>query len=177
MKAWLLTDQTYTPKSVDSIINKLTVEYDPELDKAIVKGDIDLRYLTSAEGLQLPKNIGGHLDLEHLKNTKDLILPENISGDLSLPKLYDFDEGFTLPRNVGGSLDLEELSSAEGLVFPESVGRNLNIQMLENTEGLVLPKTVGRLIVNFSEEVKNNIKQERPDLADKLKDYYEEDDF
>ena len=59
-------------------------------------GSIDLSSLTSAEGLVLPKSIGGGIDLDSLTSAEGLVLPESI----------------------GGSIILDSLTSADGLVLP-----------------------------------------------------------
>ena len=50
-------------------------------------GYLDLRSLTSADGLKLPESIGGDLYLESLTSADDLKLPESIGGDLYLESL------------------------------------------------------------------------------------------
>ena len=144
MKTWLLSDRTYNSEEVDNIIIGLTVEYDEDTDKAIVRGDLWLRGLTSAEGLTLPENVGGDLNLGGLRSAEGLKLPENVGGYLMLGRLTSA-ESLQLPKNVGGSLDLSGLTSAEGLQLPESVGRGLDLSGLISAE-------------------KQKIKEERPDL-------------
>ena len=75
-------------------------------------GDLNLRGLTSAEGLKLPESVGGYLDLRGLKSA----------------------EGLKLPESVGGYLDLSGLKSAEGLKLPESVGGNICLDSLSSVE-------------------------------------------
>lgn len=77
-----------------------------------IKGDLDLRSLTSAEGLTLPENIGGSLNLN------GLILPQNVGRHFILPSLTSV-EGLTLPQSIGGDLDLSRLSSAKDLKLPQ----------------------------------------------------------
>ena len=129
-------------------------------------GDLDLRDLTSVEGLDLTGvNIGGSLNLSGLTSTEGLKLPESIGGGLVLSGLTSA-EGLDLTRvNIGGALDLSGLTSAEGLdlsgvnigdtlnlsrltsteglKLPESIGRNLNLRGLTSTEGLKLPESIG----------------------------------
>jgi hypothetical protein len=190
MKAWLLNDQRYTPEEVDSITNKLTVEYDSELDKAIVLGDIILGSLKSAEGLQLPETVGGSLVLDSLTSAeglqlpetvgeslwldsltsaKGLQLPETVGGDLWLGGLTST-EGLQLPETVGGSLGLFSLTSAKGLQLPETVGRNLFLFGLTSPKGLQLPQSVGGNLElkSLYESDKQKLKELRPDLADKI---------
>ena len=50
-------------------------------------GNLDLRGLTSAEGLKLPENIGGYLYLRGLTSAEGLKLPESIGGYLYLSGL------------------------------------------------------------------------------------------
>ena len=110
--------------------------YQKELDE-----NLDLRYLTTAEGLVLPKEIGISLDLSGLTSAKDLILPEKIDGDLNLSGLTTT-EGLVLPKEIGGHLNLKGLTSAKDLVLPEKIGGYLDLSGLKNAEGLVLPKEI-----------------------------------
>ena len=142
MKTWLLSDRTYNSEEVDNIIIGLTVEYDEDTDKAIVRGDLWLRGLTSAEGLTLPENVGGDLNLGGLRSAEGLKLPESVGGNLGLHGLRSA-EGLQLPENIGGYLYLDGLTSAEGLKLPESVGDGLNLDGLTSAEGLTLPENVG----------------------------------
>ena len=89
-----------------------------------VKGYLDLRNLTTAEGLALPQSIGGYLNLSGLTTAK----------------------GLTLPQSIGGYLDLSGLISAEGLVLPQSIEDYLDLSGLISLEGLVLPRTGGGTI-------------------------------
>jgi hypothetical protein len=68
-------------------------------------GWLDLRGLTSAEGLTLPQSIGGGLDLSGLTSAEGLTLPQSIGGELDLRGLTSA-EGLTLPQSIGGELDL-----------------------------------------------------------------------
>jgi len=86
-------------------------------------GSLDLRGLTSAEGLTLPQSVGGSLDLEGLTSA----------------------EGLTLPQSVGGGLDLRGLTSAEGLTLPQSVGGYLYLQGLNHDEKNKLRKKYPQL--------------------------------
>ena len=92
-------------------------------------GDLSLRNFTSAEGLTLPKTIGGHLDLSNLTSAEGLTLPESIGGDIDLSSLTSA-EGLTLPQSIGGSLDLGSLTSAEGLTLPKSIGYYIDLRSL-----------------------------------------------
>ena len=68
-------------------------------------GNLDLRSLTSAEGLKLPETVNGGLYLGSLTSA----------------------EGLKLPETIGGYLDLGSLTSAEGLVIPDE----LNCRVVE----------------------------------------------
>ena len=127
-----------------------------------ITGNLNLSFLTSAEGLKLPESVGGDLSLNGLTTAEGLKLPESVGGDLSLNGLTTAEglqlpenvdnlslnglttaEGLTLPENVGGSLDLSGLTSAEGLTLPENVGGSLGLSGLTSAEGLNLPENVG----------------------------------
>ena len=169
MKTWLLTDQTYTPEEVDSMVDKLRVEYDPELDKAIVRGDIYLNQLESAKGLQLPETVGNDLNLSGLTSTEGLQLPKTVVGDLALHSLTSA-EGLQLPKSVGGSLWLESLTSAEGLQLPGNIEGDLYLYNLTNAEGLQIPDNFGGYLYldSLSPSDKQKLRELRPDLADKI---------
>ncbi len=139
----------------DEKINEDTIYYDGNLSLSYltsaeglklpqnIGGSLDLSGLTSAEGLKLPQNIGGSLYLSHLTSAKGLKLPQNIGGSLDLRSLTSA-EGLVLPQNIGGSLDLSSLTSAEGLVLPQSLGFDLGLRSLNSAEGLVLPQSIGK---------------------------------
>ncbi len=105
-------------------------------------GDLGLWRLTSAEGLSLPKTIGGSLDLQGITSVEGLSLPETIGGDLSLSSLTSA-EGLNLPRTIGGDLNLWKVTSAEGLTLPKTIGGDLSLSGLTSAKGLNLPKTIG----------------------------------
>src|SRR3989344_6101803 len=75
-------------------------------------GDLDLHYLQSARGLELPITVGGNLYLEGLRSSEGLKLPETVSGDLSLDGLQSA-EGLKLPKTVDGKVRLYSLKYAE----------------------------------------------------------------
>ena len=87
---------------------------------------LDLRGLTSAEGLVLPESVGGSLDLRGLTSADGLVLPKIVGGYLELSGLTSA-EGLVLPKIVGGSLYLRGLTSAKGLVLPESFSGYLEL--------------------------------------------------
>ncbi len=104
--------------------------------------DLDLKYLKSAKGLNLPKRIRGYLDLGSLTSAEGLKLPEKIGGSLYLSRLTSA-EGLKLPEEIGGGLDLRSLTSAEGLELPEEIGGYLYLNSLTSAEGLELPEKIG----------------------------------
>jgi len=77
-----------------------------------ITGNLNLSFLTSTKGLQLPENVGGYLWLSGLTSAEGLQLPENVGGDLFLNGLTSA-EGLQLPENVGGHLVLRGLTGAE----------------------------------------------------------------
>ena len=109
-------------------------------------GDLDLRDLTSVEGLDLTGvNIGGSLNLSGLTSTEGLKLPESIGGGLVLSGLTSA-EGLDLTRvNIGGALDLSGLTSAEGLDLTlTNIWGTLYLSGLTCADGLELPKNINR---------------------------------
>ena len=107
-----------------------------------VVGNLDLRSLTSAEGLTLPQSIGGYLDLSGLISAEGLIIPQSIGEGLYLDSLTSA-EGLRLPQSIEGDLDLRSLTSAEGLTLPQSIGGYLALKGLTSAEGLIIPQSIG----------------------------------
>ena len=87
MREWLTQDGTYSTEQIDNILSELTVEYDNDTDQAITSGDLNLRSLTSAEGLTLPESVGGSLYLNSLTSAEGLTLPQSVGGSLKLRSL------------------------------------------------------------------------------------------
>jgi hypothetical protein len=141
MKNWLIQDGTYTPEEVDNKIQPLKVEYNEFTQHAEVVGVLDLRSLTSAEGLELPDSIGGFLDLRSLTSAEGLELPDSIGGDLYLGSLTTA-EHLELPDRIGGNLTLRSLTSAEHLQLPTSIGRDIYLDGLTSAEHLQLPDSI-----------------------------------
>jgi len=107
---------------------------------------LELRSLTSAEGLVLPETVGGSLDLDSLTSAKGLVLPETVGEYLNLSSLESA-KGLVLPETVGEYLNLSSLESAKGLALPKTIGGNLVLDSLTSAEGLVLPKTIGGYLI------------------------------
>jgi len=112
-------------------------------------------------------------DFDNLRKLK-LINPEvskqleNVNGDLSLYSLTSA-EGLKLPETISGGLYLNSLTSAEGLILPETIGWDLHLDSLTSAEGLRLPETIGGLILSsLPEPEKQKLREQRPDLADKI---------
>ena len=105
-------------------------------------GNLDLSYLRSAEGLELPDKVGGSLYLDSLTSAEGLKLPDKIGGYLDLCCLRSA-EGLKLPDKVGGSLYLHSLTSAEGLKLLTEIGGGLYLCCLRSAEGLELPNEIG----------------------------------
>ncbi len=122
----------------------------PEIIK-YVRGSLflDIGFLASVEGLELPDEIEGNLLLIiGLTSAKGLKLPGKIGGDLSLNNLTST-EGLELPEEIGGNLSLNGLTSAKGLKLPDKIGRDLSLNKLTSAEGLELPKEIiGNLSLN-----------------------------
>jgi len=86
-----------------------------------------------------------HLKIINPEISKQL---EKVKGDLRLESLTSA-EGLTLPTNIEGSLLLDSLTSAEGLTLPT------------NIEG-------GLYLESLSESEKQKLREQRPDLSDKI---------
>ena len=127
----------------------------------IFKGNLDLRSLTSAEGLTFPECIAGDLFLNSLTSVKGLKLPKQIRG-LVLNSLTSA-EGLNWPESIDGLwlnsltsakglhlpewmifLNLNSLTSAEDLKLPKEIAWDLCLDSLTSAEGLNLPEHVGR---------------------------------
>ena len=129
-------------------------------------GNLNLNSLTSAEGLNLPRSIGGYLSLDSLTSAEGLNLPQSIGGSLNLGSLTSA-EGLSLPQSIGGSLNLGRLTSAEGLSFPQSIGDYLNLYSLTSAEGLNLPQSIGGYLSldSLTSAEKQRLRQHYPELA------------
>ncbi len=128
--------------------------------------DIDFRYTTSTDGLDLPERMQGTLNLSGLASTEGLVLPRYISGDLRLNSVTSA-EGLVLPKTIDGRLFLEELSSAEGLVLPTYISGDLFLTGLKSTEKLVLPEVIkGNVIFGrfISDEEVQKIEDKYPKI-------------
>ena len=99
---------------LDVTPDKISLTHAEALSGGIIYhyGDLNLEYLTSAEGLTLPQSIGGYLSLYSLTSAEGLTLPQSIGDSLSLHSLTSA-EGLTLPQSIGGDLDLRSLTSAD----------------------------------------------------------------
>jgi len=148
MRQWLINDGTYNQWQIVYIINRLSVTYDESEEQAVVNGDLDLDGLESAKDLTLPTTINGHLDLNGLKSAKDLTLPTAINGNLVLNGLKSAKD-LTLPTTINGNLFLYGLKSAEHLTLPTTITGTLYLDGLTSAE-------------------RNEIRAQRPDLADKI---------
>ncbi|TSC59450.1 MAG: Uncharacterized protein G01um1014107_335 [Parcubacteria group bacterium Gr01-1014_107] len=128
-------------------------------------GDLDLGRLTSAEGLILPKKVGGSLNLPYLTSAEGLKLPEHLGGDLFLSRLTSA-EGLKLPERIGGNLDLHNLTSAKGLKLPEHIGGILDLRNLTSAKGLKLPEHIsGNLYLdNLTSAEKDKLRKQYPNL-------------
>ena len=105
-------------------------------------GNLNLSSLKSAEGLKLPKKIGGYLDLSSLESAEGLKLPKKIGGSLYLSSLKSVEE-LELPEEIGGNLDLRSLESVKRLKFPKKIGGSLILSSLKSVEELELPEEIG----------------------------------
>ncbi len=133
----------------------------------IIRGELNMSQLKSADGLILPEVINEGLYLENLASAKGLNLPRIIKGDLDLNGLLDatdfvFPEGLecsgiylpslvrasglVFPHRVSGQLIMDRLSSAQGVVMPRVVG-SLDLSGLESTEGLMLPSQIDSSLI------------------------------
>jgi hypothetical protein len=156
------------PQSLGGLsLSSLTNAEDLTLPQSI--GNLNLSGLTSAKGLTLPTSVSGYLSLSGLTSAEGLTLPQSLGG-LILSSLTNA-EDLTLPQSIGGNLDLSGLTSAKGLTLPQSVGGILNLGSLTSAEGLNLPLGVGKrlLFYGLTVEDKQRLREQRPDLADKIK--------
>ncbi len=103
--------------------------------------DLDLRNLTDAKGLKLPRHVKGDLTLVNLISIEDLVLPEAINGNLNLNGLTRA-KGLRLPEIIGDSLFLSNLTSAQNIVFPKEIGGCLHLEKLTYAENLTFPETI-----------------------------------
>lgn len=102
-------------------------------------GDLRVDRITSAEGLILPKQIGGSLSLDNLTSAKGLILPEQIGGSLSLNNLTSA-RGLIIPSSFKGALYLHKLTNAKELIIPKNFSGTLILKGLASAKDLVVPE-------------------------------------
>ena len=169
MKNWLIQDGTYTPELVDSKIQPLKVEYNEFTQHAEVVGVLDLRSLTSAEGLELPDSIGGDLYLGSLTTAEHLELPDRIGGNLTLRSLTSA-EHLQLPTGIGRDIYLDGLTSAEHLQLPDSIDGDLGLDGLTSAEHLTLPTSIGGdlYLGSLTTAEREHLRAQRPDLAENI---------
>lgn len=103
-------------------------------------GDLDLRNLKSAEGLNLPENVSGDFAF-NFESVVGLTLPQTVGGSLILSKLK-YAEGLVMPKSVGGCINLNHLESAVGLILPQTVNNSLYLNNLDSTAGITMPQVV-----------------------------------
>ena len=134
----------YNNKDIIDKIENLKQRVESKNKDTIYNGNLDLKNITNAEGLVLPRILNGNLNLDGLTNARGLVLPEVINGNLSLNGIIS-PEGLVLPKRCK-SIKLNSLTSAEGLIFPDTIVGVLNLSSLRIPDGLVLPKDeVGEL--------------------------------
>ena len=134
----------YNNKDIIEKIENLKQRVESKNKNTIYNGNLDLKNITNAEGLVLPRILNGNLNLDGLTNARGLVLPEVINGNLSLNGIIS-PEGLVLPKRCK-SIKLNSLTSAEGLIFPDTIVGVLNLSSLRIPDGLVLPKDeVGEL--------------------------------
>ena len=134
----------YNVKEEEVALSQEECLNNPEKFK-VFPGNIDLYFLTNAEGLVLPQYVGGGIHLISLANADGLVLPQYVGGDIDLRSLTSAD-GLVLPESIGGGINLWDLTSAEGLVLPQHVGGDIILSSLTSADGLVLPQNVGGCI-------------------------------
>jgi len=79
----------------------MTKEEAEKIIKNYKNGRLDLRGLTSAAGLTLPKTVSGGLDLSGLTSAAGLTLPKTVSGGLDLRGLTSADKDMLRKKNPG----------------------------------------------------------------------------
>lgn len=128
----------YNNKDIIEKIKNLKQRVESKNKDTIYNGNLDLKNITNAEGLVLPRVLNGNLNLDGLTNARGLVLPEVINGNLSLNGIIS-PEGLVLPKRCK-SIKLSSLTSAEELIFPDTIVGVLNLSSLRIPDGLVLPK-------------------------------------
>ncbi|MBT4542081.1 MAG: hypothetical protein HOC34_03955 [Candidatus Magasanikbacteria bacterium] len=106
-------------------------------------GNLDLRSITSLEGVTLP-DVGGNLDLRSITSLEGVTLSD-VGGDLYLNSITSL-EGVILP-DIGGNLYLGSITSLEGVTLPD-VGRDLNLRSITSLEGVTFGNVGGDLSLN-----------------------------
>lgn len=118
-------------------------EKELDLKKTIKYYDesLNLKNLTSAEGLILPKIVNGDLNLYRLTDVKGLVFPEIVNGDLWLIT-SEIIKDLKLPKIVNGNLYLFGLTSVDNLILPEIIYGNLVLGSMTTLVGVTLPNIV-----------------------------------
>ncbi|HNZ84403.1 MAG TPA: hypothetical protein PKZ29_01580 [Candidatus Woesebacteria bacterium] len=125
-------------------------------DIEVVESGVDLSYLTSLDGINLPRVINGDLNLSGLVSIESLKLPQRVNGVINLSGL-SLDEIRKLPEMINGglvlsiplaeydffgNLNVPEMST-EGLRLPLVVDGDFCFDGLLSAKGVDLPKVVG----------------------------------
>ena len=169
-----------------SELESFEIAFPPDLVE--VRGNLDLRNITTLECVHLPRRVGGSLYLnstvsldkvalpDHvegdmycnmLRSAHDLVFPGHVGGELALPNLQSA-EGSVLSRHVGGALVLSGLQTAKDLELPEHVGGALNMGALTTLDDqeLHLPTYVGGdvYLQNLSEWERDSVRRVNPHI-------------
>lgn len=104
-------------------------------------GSLNLKTLTSAKGLTLPKIVKGTLYLGKLTSVERLQFPETLNGGLYLSSVASV-EGLQFSETMLGSLFLNNLTSAAGVIFPKILRGDLNLNSLTSANGVKFPEII-----------------------------------
>jgi hypothetical protein len=107
------------------------------------EGDLDLRGVEELTSFPADlTEVKGNLDLRDVTTLTDMHFYQKVGGSLYLCKVHTL-TNVTLPEHVGGMMDLSELYTAENLVLPQHVGGGVRLDMLSTLEGVTMPTDVG----------------------------------
>ena len=138
------------PEHVEDGFNFLDLEFETAQGLVLpryVGGDVYMPNLRSALGLVLPRHVGGHLDLSRIRTGEGLVLPNYVGKHLDLSGIRSA-EGLVLPSYVGTDLMMTNLRSVKGVTMAKYVGRELNLNGLETSEGFVPPDKVKVILMS-----------------------------
>jgi hypothetical protein len=86
----------------------------------ILLGDLLFMGLDSAEGMTFPRKVTGSVELNYVTKANNLKLPEEVGKNLVIDDVRQV-EGLILPKKINGDFTMRSLKSAKSLKMPQGV--------------------------------------------------------